>query len=126
MSKYQISPDSNRDLLAENAAFINFFGLWNAGNSASSKLCLHRHRLTRLRLVHQDEVLRVAFVIQRVPRFHRHAHAEQPRLAPSSNARADGHSGGCIQFGLTNSYIRVADNDNLNPTNLTLEACIII
>jgi hypothetical protein len=37
---------------------------------------------------------------------------------------ADGHRGGCIQFGLTNSYIRVPDNDSLNPTNLTLAAWI--
>ncbi len=37
---------------------------------------------------------------------------------------ADGHRGGCIQFGLTNSYINVPDNDSLNPTNMTLAAWI--
>lgn len=37
---------------------------------------------------------------------------------------AGGHRGGCIQFGLTDSYIRVPDNDSLNPTNMTLAAWI--
>jgi len=38
---------------------------------------------------------------------------------------ADGHRGGSMVFGLTNnSYIRVPNNDSLNPTNLTLAAWI--
>ena len=37
---------------------------------------------------------------------------------------ADGHRGGCMQFGPTNSYIRVPDNDSLNPSNMTLAAWI--
>lgn len=37
---------------------------------------------------------------------------------------ADSHRGGCVRFGLTNSYIRVPDNDSLNPTDMTLAAWI--
>lgn len=36
----------------------------------------------------------------------------------------DGHQGGAAKFGLTNSYIRVPNNDSLNPSNLTLAAWI--
>jgi len=37
---------------------------------------------------------------------------------------ADGHRGGCAEFGLTNSYIRVPDNESLNPPKFTLAAWI--
>jgi DNA-directed RNA polymerase subunit RPC12/RpoP len=37
---------------------------------------------------------------------------------------ADGHRGGSVAFGLTNSYIRVPNSDSLNPSNLTLAAWI--
>lgn len=37
---------------------------------------------------------------------------------------ADGHRGGSIEFGLSNSYIRVPDNDTLNQANVTLAAWV--
>jgi Concanavalin A-like lectin/glucanases superfamily len=37
---------------------------------------------------------------------------------------ADRQRGGCLQFGLTNSYLRVPDNDSLNPANVTMAAWI--
>jgi hypothetical protein len=37
---------------------------------------------------------------------------------------ANGHRGGSVRFGLTNSYIRVPNNDALNPPQLTLAAWI--
>ncbi|MGH7978281.1 MAG: LamG-like jellyroll fold domain-containing protein [Limisphaerales bacterium] len=36
----------------------------------------------------------------------------------------NGHRGGSVQFGLTNSYIRVPDNDSLNQREMTLAAWI--
>jgi len=37
---------------------------------------------------------------------------------------ADGHQGGAVLFGLTNSYITVPNNDDINPPHLTLAAWI--
>jgi len=37
---------------------------------------------------------------------------------------AEGHQGGAASFGMTGSYIRVPNNDSLNPSNLTLAAWI--
>jgi hypothetical protein len=45
-------------------------------------------------------------------------------LAVGVQWMADGHQGGAILFGLTNSYITVPNNDLLNPSNLTLAAWI--
>jgi hypothetical protein len=37
---------------------------------------------------------------------------------------ADGHQGGSVLFGPTDGYIRVPNNDSLNPSNITLAAWI--
>jgi hypothetical protein len=37
---------------------------------------------------------------------------------------ADGHQGGSVSFGITNSYITVPNNDSLNPSQITLAAWI--
>jgi hypothetical protein len=37
---------------------------------------------------------------------------------------ADGHQGGSVLFGLTNSYITVPNNDSINPPHLTMAAWI--